>query len=244
MGTDRGLDFRLLARTWLAGLEYFGINPPFMEPEHLILPQLVKPGDTALDIGANVGAYTCQLSRLVGPLGNVTAFEPYPPSFSRLASLVRFLSLTNVTLRNIAITESSRTVRLARPRRAIGGALHGFVHEATEWSPMDVEVTGHTLDEEVDQLGLNHVNFIKCDVEGAEAAVFAGGQNTIGKHRPIVICEIEDRWTGRYGAHRSDVVERLRELGRYKVFTVDGHRIVPWGIDRDARNNVIFLPAQ
>jgi len=227
----------------LAGLEYFGINPPFTEPEHRVVPQLVKAGDTVLDIGANVGAYTCQFSRLVGPSGRVVAFEAYPPSFSHLSTLARFLTLTNVTLRNVAITDSHRTVRLSQPRSAIGGAMHGFVHEATEQSPLDVEVEGRTLDEEVEGMGLKKVNIIKCDVEGGEAAVIAGGQKTVQTHRPIVICEIEDRWTGRYGYRRSEVIEDLQQLGRYEVFSTVASRLVPWTADLSSGNNFVFLPA-
>jgi len=242
-GSSGTPDFRALARTAMAGLEYYGIHPPFMEPEHRVLPQLVKGGDTALDIGANVGAYTCQLSRLVGPSGRVVAFEPYPPSFARLSALVRFLALTNVTLRDVAITDSRRTVRLAPPRAAIGGTMHGFVHEATDRSNTDVEVAGRTLDEEVQEIGLPRISLIKCDVEGGEAAVIAGGHRTIQTDRPIVICEIEERWAERYGQHQLEVVERLRELGRYRVFAVLGSSLVPWKADRPRGGNLFFLPA-
>jgi len=232
----------MLARTALAGLEYLGINPPAMEPEHRLMPQLVKQGDTALDIGANVGAYTCQFSRLVGPSGRVVAFEAYPPTFSHLSALARFLALSNVTLRNVAITDSRRTVRFASARPAFGGTMHGFVHETTVWSPQDRQVEGRTLDEEVEEIGLRKVNLIKCDIEGGEAAMINGGQNTLQRHRPIVVCEIEERWTGRYGQHRSEVIDHLRELGRYEVFSTAQGRLIPLAEDLSSGNNVVFLP--
>lgn len=226
----------------MAGLEYFGINPPFMEPEHRVLPRLVRVGDTVLDIGANVGAYTCQLSRLVGPSGRVVAFEPYPPSFYHLATLVRFLALTNVTVRNVAITDTHREVRLARPKSALGGTLHGFVHETADQSPLDVEVEGRALDEEVEELGLQKVNFIKCDVEGGESAVIAGGRRTLESHRPILMCEIEDRWAGRYGRSRSQMIEHLCQLGNYQVFSAFGSSLVPWR-SGPSSGNMIFIPS-
>ena len=58
------------------------------EPEYQLLPTLVSPGDWVLDIGANVGHYTLELARLVGPQGRVIAFEPVPETFSVLAANV------------------------------------------------------------------------------------------------------------------------------------------------------------
>jgi len=236
-------NFRAFARTLLAGLEYYGIHPPFMESEHRLVPRLVRPGATALDIGANVGAYTCQLARLVGPKGRVVAFEAYPPSFARLSALVRFLSLANVATRNVALIDSDRPVRLARPPPAFGGSLHGFVHEATEASPLDIEVPGRTLDEEVEEIGLTKVDFIKCDVEGGEAAVMAGGLRTIRTHRPTILCEVEDRWSARYGRSGVGVVEELMQQGRYDVFSYIGTQLVPWSSTRPSGRNLVFLPA-
>lgn len=239
---DRMPDFRAMARTVFAGLEYYGIIPPFSEQEHHVLPRLVKDGDTVLDIGANVGEYTCQLSRLVGPSGHVFAYEPYPPSFAMLSRLVRALGMANVTARDVALSDVHRTMRLARPKRAIGGTMHGFVHESTEWSPHDIEVAGHTLDEEVADLGLKSVDLIKCDVEGNEWKVIAGGLRTLREQRPVLICEIEERWAARYGQSRSDVIHEIQRLGSYRTFIAGGNELVPLGPDSLSGRNLIFVP--
>jgi hypothetical protein len=53
----------------------------FAEGEVGILTALTKPGDTVVDVGANIGAMAVPLARRVGPSGRVIAFEPMPPTF-------------------------------------------------------------------------------------------------------------------------------------------------------------------
>jgi hypothetical protein len=53
------------------------------------LDALVKPGDRVVDVGSNVGIYTEQLARCVGPRGEVYAFEPDPTNYARLAARAR-----------------------------------------------------------------------------------------------------------------------------------------------------------
>ena len=55
------------------------------EPEYFLLSSLLKKGEWAIDIGANVGHYTARFSELVGPEGRVIAFEPVPETFAILA---------------------------------------------------------------------------------------------------------------------------------------------------------------
>ena len=62
-------------------LERYG---EYSEAEPALWRKLVKPGDTVLDIGANIGALTLPLSDMVGPTGRVFAFEPHPQNFMLL----------------------------------------------------------------------------------------------------------------------------------------------------------------
>ena len=64
---------------------------------------LVKPGDSVLDIGANVGWYTNHLSLLVGEPGKVYSIEPIPETFALLRAVVGELGLSNVESLNYAM---------------------------------------------------------------------------------------------------------------------------------------------
>ena len=68
----------------------------WMERDALVTRKLISPGDTVLDIGANIGVFSRMLSRCVGPHGKVYAFEPIPQSFEFLSNNMRKLGLKNV----------------------------------------------------------------------------------------------------------------------------------------------------
>ncbi len=86
------------------------------EPEFALLGQFVRPGDSVIDVGANVGHYTVRLSRLVGPQGRVFAFEPVPATFEVLASNLRSAGCENVTLFNTAASAVTNLVSMTVPR--------------------------------------------------------------------------------------------------------------------------------
>src|SRR5215472_4004080 len=64
-------------------------NQIFHEPEMALLKSLVVAGDCVADVGANVGAYTMELSHLVGPGGNVYSFEPISENYDILQAVIR-----------------------------------------------------------------------------------------------------------------------------------------------------------
>ncbi|MFD0804413.1 FkbM family methyltransferase, partial [Streptomonospora algeriensis] len=77
--------------------------------------------------------------------------------------------------------------------------------------PVHTRVT--TLDALVEELGLQRVDFVKADVEGAEPAVLDGAVRTLRRYRPALLLEIEDRHLAKYGARAADLVTRLAEMG-------------------------------
>ncbi|MDQ7083784.1 MAG: FkbM family methyltransferase [Sulfurovum sp.] len=73
-----------------------------------------------------------------------------------------------------------------------------------------------TLDKYVEEKGIEQINFIKCDVEGAELLVLQGAKKTIEKFYPIILIEIYDDWTQRFGHSTNDVIDYLLSFG-YKI---------------------------
>jgi FkbM family methyltransferase len=150
------------------------------EPEWDRLSEWLHPGDTALDIGANVGHYTCRMSELVGPTGRVIAFEPVPATFAALAANGKHFRHPNVTLLNVAAGNRTGSVGLSVPNRADGSYL----------AHVDPDSDLRCLAVAVDTLELpDRVSLVKIDAEGYEPNVLAGMQGLLKRDRPIVILE-------------------------------------------------------
>ena len=236
-------NFRADARAILAVAARYGIPIPPMEPEHRLLQSIVRHGDVALDIGANVGAYTLQLSRLVGSLGRVIAVEPYGPSARRLRLLARAFRSKNIELLENPVWNESSKIRLSTAQPARGGALDGFVHVVSQDEPRPTSVQATTIDELAATRLIPRIDFIKCDVEGAEWMVLAGGAKVISRDLPMLLLETEDRWATRYGHSRRDVLDLVSTYGSYSFFVYSGGSLRSADESVGKTNNVVAIPA-
>lgn len=194
------------------------------------LPQLVKRGDTVIDIGANLGYYTCPLADLVGEQGRVYAVEPVPVIFSVLRRNVG--SRRNVELLNYALGEESRAIEMANDSVVSAGYFgtgRNFVSEG-ELSKDAVRFTaqmrrGSELFNDVEK-----IDFIKCDIEGYERVVLPELRPLIEKHHPAVLVETD-------GESRRKMIEMFTEMG-YKAFMLqDGAEVA---LDADSDKDIIF----
>lgn len=143
--------------------------------------RVVRPGMTALDIGANLGFYTLLLADLVGPSGRVLAFEPNPAIADRLRRSVAvngFASTTDVHA--VALGTATGEIAMELVREQPGG---GRVVEITDDNRATV-VPVRRLD---DIPGAMDADFIKLDVEGAERLVWDGMGGLLARARPLTL---------------------------------------------------------
>lgn len=231
---------------------------PSLEKEMALLGDFVGPGDVCLDVGASYGIYAVALSRLVGPTGRVHAFEPRPRSVRVLRMARRLLTRGNVDIHRLALSDRDGVEMIVTPRRRwlvpVPGRTFlkgGLTRDDDRYpgrdgefgSATEIPVTTTTLDGFVARAGVARVAFVKVDVEGAERQVFTGARTTLGTHRPVVLCELEDRHTRRYGHRADDVITALVDQGyQAYVFAGGGLRktasVSPW------ENNYLFLPVE
>ncbi|MBK9180783.1 MAG: FkbM family methyltransferase [Acidimicrobiales bacterium] len=155
-----------------------------LEPELAVLDRLVGPGQVVVDVGANTGVYALKAGRLVGPSGTVVAIEPNPDMIGWLQGNVRANGLGNVRVRMLAAGERTGAATLWENRDAPNS--FSLVRRA---AGAGFSVLVVPLDELLAWEGLEHVDLVKIDVEGAEDAVLAGAAGLIERCRPLVIAE-------------------------------------------------------
>jgi FkbM family methyltransferase len=158
----------------------------FSEGEVDLFRQLIRPGWTILEIGANLGAHTVFLAKATGPGGVVHAFEPQRVVFQILSANAALNALTNVYTHHAAAGREAGTIQV--PRLDYGqfqnfGSLSLGGYSEGDRVPV---VT-------VDSLQLSACHMIKIDVEGMESDVIAGGEQTIRRFRPMLYVENDRR---------------------------------------------------
>ncbi|HEU0077291.1 MAG TPA: FkbM family methyltransferase [Longimicrobiaceae bacterium] len=198
------------------------------EPDLLVVQHLVEPGDTVLDVGANIGVYTRVLSDLVGPAGRVISVEPTPQTFSILTYGIRSLGLTNVRAINAAASDREAAVTIEVPKYHDGGENYYEAHIVegegdgrSGAANRRVRARSVTLDSIAD--GLGPVAFVKCDVEGHELACITGAESLVSSHGPAWLIEVSGDPDVR-GTSASRLFELL-ENQSYAPWFFDGEKV-------------------
>jgi FkbM family methyltransferase len=187
-----------------------------------VLRQLLAPGMTVLDVGANWGYFTLLASGLVGPVGRVVALEPDPRMFRLLE-------------RNIALNGFSQTrpLPLAAAERSGTAGLQGYMDGTANRGvsrlrggdvPGLLEVRAVTLDDVRAGERLERVDLLKIDVEGYEDGVLQGMQESLhrGAFQRILI-ELHPALLAERGRTPGECCKVLRAAG-YEGWTFDHSR--------------------
>lgn len=196
------------------------------------LPKLVRPGDVAIDIGANLGYYARTLAQLTGPEGKVYAVEPVPPILAVLRRNLR--GCRNVEILPYALGTEEREIRMANDSaRETGyfGTGQNFVNETG--APAGQEFTARMRRGSTLFGALPRLDFIKCDIEGYEVIVMEEMRPLLERFRPTVLIE-----TG--AENRSRIVRLFTELG-YRGCTLDRGRETP--LTPETTKDIIFRHA-
>jgi FkbM family methyltransferase len=204
--------------TWL-----FGIDEPH---EVALFRRLVPPGGVVIDVGANIGQYTLIAAQLAGPSGRVFAFEPDPVNAAALQrSVARNGFHDRVELLRLAVAASGgqaafevapdRTRSRLRPNTVGNGDSDNVV-----------SVRKVALDDFADERGLNRLDLLKIDVEGADLDVLRGAERLIRHLRPMLMVECEPDWLLAHGERPEALLAFVEELG-YGYCFVNARGVFP-----------------
>jgi len=196
------------------------------EPELRVVRYLVKPGDTVIDIGANVGVHSKILSELVGPNGHVYSIEPFPPTFDILCYNVRKLRLDNVEPINVAVSDSQAVVTMSLPYDSSGAETHYRASIVTELAEKGKTEATNVQATTIDSRFLSAsgtISFIKCDVEGHEMACIKGASKFLARSQPAWLIEVSGEPDDTDSAAHS-VFKILHDHG-YSAWWYDGSKL-------------------
>jgi FkbM family methyltransferase len=155
----------------------------WFEKEMDFIRHWLRPGMTAIDIGANLGVYSLPMARLVGETGHVFAYEPGSETRAFLERSRELNAAVNLHISPLALSDSTREGRLVFGGSSELNALgDGGAGET-------VRIT--SLDSEDAARGWPSPDFIKVDAEGEEERILAGGRNFFARHSPLIMFEIK-----------------------------------------------------
>ena len=202
-------------------LSRFVFQGDFEIDERIFLNAFLRPGDTFVDIGANLGLFSLVAAHLVGPRGRVHAFEPSAKTFGRLRANVDLNRFGNVTLHDIALSDSAGRREMVM---AIDGmdAWNSLAQPYMGGNYTTETITTETWDAfaEANRLGTG-VTLMKIDVEGWEAPVLAGARRMLSKpDAPVLQVEFTDD-AAKAAGHSCESVYRMLEEFGYRLYRFD-----------------------
>lgn len=224
-----------------SSIEYHLLFRGCHEPEIVnLIKQVVRPGNFCLDIGANIGAHTLLMARMVGSTGRVIALEPHPRICQRLLQNICLNRLTNVEVVNAALADKDGTIDL------YGFAADAFEQGISSLRPdheaktkMQVRaIRGDTL---VQEQRIEACDFLKIDVEGAESLALRELSDLISVHRPIILFEYRRQHWEKFGADLTPVLRRLREQ-HYDVYYIRRNVTLPLDGNSPPDSCELFCP--
>ena len=154
----------------------------FSEGETELFRQLIGPGALVVEGGANIGAHTVSLSRMVGAQGIVLAFEPQRIVFQTLCANLALNSCANVRAFQFGLGSESGEITVPFLDPGVPANFGGL-------SLLEAEIGEPVRLATIDEFGLTACQMIKLDVEGMEVEALKGAARTIAAYRPLMYVE-------------------------------------------------------
>lgn len=155
------------------------------------LQTILKPQMVFIDIGANIGYFSLLAAQKVGPSGKVLAFEPHQYNCGLLALSARANHFRNIQIYPLAVADKATTF-LFDQFEGSNGAISEEIDSEIDDNYINMLanrtlVTAVKLDDLLQ--GIERIDVIKIDIEGAEYRAISGAENLIQKHRPLIVSE-------------------------------------------------------
>ena len=191
----------------------------FIEPgTRGLISKLLKPGDVAVDVGANCGIHSITMVRAVGEDGQVYAFEPTPDMAAALRYTTVLSGARSLHVVPMAVIDKPKKTKLYSFNHSPENSVFPtFNVDPQSISFVDVEAC--SLDSYFPEG--SRVDLVKADVEGAEPLVFKGMTRVIQENPEIkIILEVAPSHFERSGIDLGNFIAQIEELN-FKIFAID-----------------------
>ena len=229
------------------GWEHLYLTGAFETGTTDVLRRLLQPDDVTFDIGANIGWYTT-LFGVRCPHGHSHAFEPEPGVFAELSTNCALNGLgSTVTLNNLGVSDRAGTTTIYRFAELPHG--HSSLAPGLGTSPEGTACQVTTLDQYRAERGIERIDLIKVDVEGAELLVLNGADGVLSlAPPPMWVLEVNFDTSAAFGYTPPDLFRFLATRGEFLFFRIIGGwgKLVPMPrMDECAQSdNVLCVPAE
>jgi FkbM family methyltransferase len=186
-----------------------------------LLKAILRPGMSFVDVGANWGYFTLLAAHIVGTGGRVISLEPDPRLFDVLKENLARNELRHVTALQVAAANERGTLTLAGyDERGENWGLSKLVAQPDS-KANTFAVTACSLDMLLDDLGIDGVDLLKMDIEGAEALAVEGMRAGLARHRyRRILLEVHPAILAEQGRTTEEVLNLLIAAG-YKGWWID-----------------------
>jgi FkbM family methyltransferase len=230
-GKLHGYTMRLSLQSWSERQTYFLGRYFELDTQSFAIASL-RPGDTFIDVGGNIGMLTLLGARLVGPSGVVHTFEPNPVESARIERTLAENEIAHVRVHRLGLGDRSEKLTLTVVTDHTGMAT---MAEVTGDDAKLVSAT-YTVDvergDDVLPAGLPGAVTVKIDIEGFECRAVRGLTETLRRYRAAVVTEV-------VGQHLRRAGHSAAEL--YSLFADLGYRGYVLGLKRKGLRHVMTL---
>ncbi len=230
---------------------------PFEKPKEIAqadvdgLRRFIRPGDTAIDIGAHTGDTTVPMALACGPQGLTIALEPNPHVFKVLAENARLNpDKTSITPLNFAATEDDGDFQFHYWDASFGnGGYLSRLRNQRHGHRYPLRVKGRNLERYLRTNfaeRLPRLSFLKTDCEGYDKDVLRSLRGVLKEFRPVVVCEVHKKLDG---AEREELFDVLRDAGytphRYRGGAQPvGESLARSDLSNFPRLDIVALPSE
>lgn len=212
----------------------------FNKKETNYIRSIAKKDWVCFDIGANVGYFTLLFGSLCKE-GQVHAFEPQSLCYHLLLSSIELNNFKNIKVNKYALSNCNGVSEFSVSKKCESSS---FIH--THMNPLEttIQVEVRKLDDYIRENGIERIDFMKIDVEGAEKLVLEGMKETLSKkglQPKILLVELYDPNFIHYNTSVSEILTFFNSYG-YKPYVIPKKQLVPFAKEHfNIYYNVFFV---